>query len=145
MPRQLRSSYDAEDFVCAAIYELLSNPTGLPYRGPATLVLLAKRRMIDELRSPRARVTQLRVDLAERRPACPSIEAEADELRQQLVADAGPDRELVVDLRCQGFTTHEIAELTGIKLRTVQRMLKAFARTQQRSMPNPKGVDKASA
>lgn len=126
MPPQLRSSYDAEDFVQLAIVDLLTDPSAIEYRGPSSLILLAKRRMIDVIRSPRSRVTQLRADVAEVPPS-PSLELEAGELRESLVSRARPGHQLVVDLRCQGFTSTEIAELTGLGIRTVQRTLKAFA------------------
>jgi DNA-directed RNA polymerase specialized sigma24 family protein len=49
MPWALRSRYDAEDFVSEAIVDLMKNPTA--YTGRNTLILIARRRMIDAARS----------------------------------------------------------------------------------------------
>ena len=126
MPRSLRTKYDPEDFVGDALVELMNHPKLSVEASPALLILIAKRRMIDAARSPRSRVIPLEVDTID--PRAPvALEHEAREQRELMLGRAGdPKHRAVVDLRCQGYTLPEIAERTGVGLRTVQRFFKQF-------------------
>lgn len=124
----LRARFDAEDFVGDAIAELMVNPAGFVEKGPALLVVVARRRMIDAMRSPRSRLMPLEVDIVDQSPRAESV-CEAADLRDWMLNRAASlgERSLV-DLRCHGHTLPEIAVLTGRGLRTLQRRWKAFAR-----------------
>jgi DNA-directed RNA polymerase specialized sigma24 family protein len=131
MPCGLRGVYDPEDFVGDALVEMMANPARFVERGFAFLTLVAKRRMIDAARSPRSRLTRLDVDIIDRRPAA-ILEHEAAELREMILGRArDPGRRHVVDLRSRGHTVPEIAELTGVGLRTLQRFLKEFVEANE--------------
>jgi DNA-directed RNA polymerase specialized sigma24 family protein len=131
MPRGLRARYDPEDFVGDAIVELMTNRARFIEFGPDLLVLIAKRRMIDAARSPRSRVRPLDEDLIDRQPSV-ALEDDAAALRELMLHRAGnPGDRVVVDLRCQGHTLPEIAELTGRGLRTVQRFFKDFTEANE--------------
>ncbi len=131
MPYNLRAIYDPEDFVAEAIVELMSNPERLRARGLTILTLVAKRRMIDAARSPRSRATRLEVDIIDRQPPPVQVQ-EAAELRELMLERARDShRRNLVDLRCDGHTLPEIAELTGLGLRTLQRFFKAFTEANE--------------
>lgn len=122
MPSALRRSHDAEDFVQQAVAQLIGNP--IEYRGVSTLIALAKRRMIDATRRPRALV--LEIDPSDGGRAA-GQQCEADELQNRLLGRSRDSQERgLILLRCQGHTVAEIAELTGVGLRTVQRFFKHF-------------------
>ena len=126
MPSSLRTSYDPEDFVGDAIVELMDKPERLIEKGSALLIVVAKRRMIDAARSPRSRLTRLEIDIIDRQPAA-LLEHEAAELRERMLSRVDdPSGRKVVDLRCSGHTLPEIADLTGLGLRKVQRFWKRF-------------------
>jgi RNA polymerase sigma factor (sigma-70 family) len=126
MPASLRTTYDPEDFVGDAIVELIANPERFIEKGSALLILVAKRRMIDAARSPRSRLARLEVDIVDRQPPA-VLEHEAAELREVMLRRAeDPSGRSMVDLRCSGHTLPEIADLTGLGLRTVQRYWKRF-------------------
>jgi DNA-directed RNA polymerase specialized sigma24 family protein len=130
MPPGLRAAYDPEDFVGDAIIEVLANPAYSTQRGPALLIMIAKRRMIDVARSPRCRSMPLEVELTDRQPTV-ALAYEATELRECLLRRASdPKLHVAVNLRCQGYTSPEIAELTGQGIRTVQRDFKQFAKSK---------------
>jgi RNA polymerase sigma factor (sigma-70 family) len=131
MPASLRTTYDPEDFVGDAIVELMATPERLIEKGSTLLILVAKRRMIDAARSPRSRLTRLEVDIVDRQPP-PVLEHEAAELREVMLdrADDLYGRN-VVELRCSGHTLPEIAELTGLGLRKVQRFWKRFTEANE--------------
>jgi DNA-directed RNA polymerase specialized sigma24 family protein len=133
MPRGLRGGYDPEDFVCEAIVELMSYRSQLDRSALALLIVVARRRMIDVARSPRGRMTHGIIDVVDREPSLDAIQA-ANELQELLLrkADRPADR-TVVELRCQGYSLPEIARLTGIGLRTVQRFFKTFV---ERNLPS---------
>jgi RNA polymerase sigma factor (sigma-70 family) len=131
MPPSLRTTYDPEDFVGDAIVELMAHPDRFIEHGSALLILVAKRRMIDAVRSPRSRSGRLEVEIIDRQPP-PVLKQEAAELRAKIlgrVEDPG-DRE-VVDLRCRGHTLPEIADLTGLGLRKLQRFWKRFTEANE--------------
>jgi RNA polymerase sigma factor (sigma-70 family) len=118
--------YDPEDFVEDALVELMARPEQVIEKGPSLLTLIAKRRMIDAARSPRSRVLRLDVDIIDRQPSA-VLENEAAELREQMLDRASDPRErTVVDLRCNGYTLSEIAALTGLGVRQLQRFWKQF-------------------
>jgi DNA-directed RNA polymerase specialized sigma24 family protein len=131
MPPCLRAMYDPEDFVADAIVEVLKKPARFVEYGPGVIVLVAKRRMINALRSPRNRAARLDVDLMDRQPSV-ALRLEASELREFMI---GRTRDLadraMLALRCQGRTSIEIAELNGLGLRTVQRFFKEFAEANE--------------
>jgi DNA-directed RNA polymerase specialized sigma24 family protein len=131
MPASLRTTYDPEDFVGDALVELIANPERLIEKGSALLILVAKRRMIDAARSPRSRLTRLEVDVVDRQPPA-VLETEAAELREVMLRRADdPSARYLVDLRCDGHTLPEIADLTGLGLRTVQRFWKRFTEANE--------------
>jgi RNA polymerase sigma factor (sigma-70 family) len=131
MPSGLRGVYDPEDFVGDAIVEVMANPARFLERGSAFLTLVAKRRMIDAARSPRSRGTRLEVDIVDPQPAA-VLEQEAAELRELMLKRASdPTKRKVVDLRSRGHTVPEIAELTGMGLRTLQRFFKEFTEANE--------------
>ena len=131
MPRGLRARYDPEDFVGDAIVELMTNRARFVEFGPDLLVLIAKRRMIDAARSPRSRMMPLGDDVIDRQPSV-AMEEDAAVLRELMLGRAGNSGDrIVVDLRCQGHTLPEIAELTGQGLRTVQRFFKDFTEANE--------------
>jgi RNA polymerase sigma factor (sigma-70 family) len=133
MPPSLRTTYDPEDFVGDAIVELMANPERFNEKGSTLLILVAKRRMIDAARSPRSRSTRLEVDIVDRQPPA-VLEQEAAELRELMLGRADdPNGRNVVDLRCSGHTLPEIADLTGLGLRKVQRFWKRFTEANQPS------------
>jgi DNA-directed RNA polymerase specialized sigma24 family protein len=104
----------------------MAHPERIGSSGSATLILVAKRRMIDAVRSPRSRFMRLEVDIIDRQPP-PVLEQEAAELREMMLERAtDPRRRKLVDLRSRGHTLPEIAQLTGQQLRTVQRFFKEF-------------------
>ena len=126
MPPRLRTGYDAEDFVGDAIVELMTNAALADVESPALLIHIAKCRMVDAARSPRSRVLPLEVDAVDPQPAV-DLECEASEQLEILLGRAGGPRcRAVVDLRSQGYSLPEIAELTGVGLRTLQRFYKSF-------------------
>jgi DNA-directed RNA polymerase specialized sigma24 family protein len=131
MPYGLRAIYDPEDFVADAIVELMAHPERLSANRSTLLTLVAKRRMIDAARSPRSRFTRLEGDIIDRQPPA-VLEQEAAELREMMLGrEADSDRRNLVGLRCDGHTLPEIAELTGLGLRTLQRYFKAFAEANE--------------
>jgi RNA polymerase sigma factor (sigma-70 family) len=131
MPYGLRAIYDAEDFVADAIVELMTHPERVKKNGSALLILVAKRRMIDAARSPRCRLTRLDVDIVDRQPP-PVLEHEAAEFREMMIGRApDPDGRNLVDLRSRGHSLPEIAELTGLGLRTLQRFFKQFTEANE--------------
>jgi RNA polymerase sigma factor (sigma-70 family) len=126
MPRSLQATYDPEDFVGDAIVELMAKPDRFVGKGWVPLVLVARRRMIDAVRSPRSRLTRLETDIADRQPPA-ALEQEAAELRERMLGRVDdPSEQNMIKLRCSGHTLSEIAELTGVGLRTIQRFWKAF-------------------
>ena len=126
MPRCLRSMYDPEDFVDDAIVELMARPNQVIEKGPSLLTLIAKHRMIDAARSPRSRLMRLEGDIIDQRPSA-VLENEAAELRERMLGLAVDTRERnLVDLRSRGYTLPEIAVLTGLGVRQLQRIWKQF-------------------
>ncbi len=126
MPACLRSGFDPEDFVSDAVVELLQKPTRFSGRGPALLILVAKRRMIDAARSPGRRFSPFIKDPIDRQSSA-ELHHDAAELRERMLDRAGnASGRALVDLRCRGHTLAEIAERTGLGLRTVQRVFKKF-------------------
>jgi RNA polymerase sigma factor (sigma-70 family) len=128
MPKHLRRCFDAEDFVSDAIVDLLKQKLEFTGRGPTLLTLVAKRRMIDAARrhKPQYQTDGIEEDQFDYRP---SVEQElnAAELEQLILRRASSDRgRTILRLRCRGYTSQEIAQLTGIGLRDVQRFMKRF-------------------
>jgi DNA-directed RNA polymerase specialized sigma24 family protein len=131
MPCGLRARYDPEDFVDDAIVDLMSASTRFAEYNSNLLILIAKRRMIDAARSPRSRLIPLKVDVIDDRSSV-ALESEASDLRDWILGRVGDSSDrAVVDLRCQGHTLPEIAELTGQGLRTVQRFFKDFTEANE--------------
>jgi DNA-directed RNA polymerase specialized sigma24 family protein len=118
--------YDPEDFVDDAIVELMVHPEYLVDKGPSLLTLVAKRRMIDAARSPRSRLMRIEDDIIDQRPSA-VLENEAAELRERMLGRAVDIRErTVVELRSRGYTLPEIAQMTGLGVRQLQRVWKQF-------------------
>ena len=131
MPSGLRTIYDPEDFVADAIAELFARPDCFSARSSETLILVARRRMIDASRSPRSRTKRIEGDIID--PKGPAVlEHEAAELREiMLRRTADPGRRNLVELRFRGHTIPEIAQLTGLGLRKLQRFFKAFTEANE--------------
>lgn len=131
MPRSLRRTYDPEDFVLDAIVELMAKPDQLIEKGPSLLTLVARRRMIDAARSPRSRLMPLEVDIIDPQPSA-LLETDANELRETMLSRARDPREFnIVELRCRGHSLPEIAELTGVGVRQLQRFWKHFTEANE--------------
>jgi DNA-directed RNA polymerase specialized sigma24 family protein len=131
MPHNLRSGFDAEDFVGDALVDIMSTPARFAGYNRELLILVARRRMIDAARSPRSRVTALEVDVIDRNQS-DGLQHDGAELRELMIGratEAGYRTEL--GLRCDGYTLPEIAKLTGAGLRTVQRFFRGFARANE--------------
>jgi len=59
----------------------------------------------------------------------PSQYAMAEEVRERLTYEAGlieSDSALIIRLKSQNYTNHEVAEATGMNLRKIQRLLKSL-------------------
>lgn len=59
----------------------------------------------------------------------PSQYAMAEEVKEQLTQEAGlieGDSALIIRLKSQNYTNHEVAEATGINIRKIQRVLKSL-------------------
>ena len=59
----------------------------------------------------------------------PSQYAMAEEVRERLTHEAGlmeSDSALIIRLKCQNYTNHEVAKATGMNLRKIQRLLKSL-------------------
>ena len=59
----------------------------------------------------------------------PSQYAMAEEVRERLTYEAElieSDSALIIRLKCQNYTNHEVAEATGMNLRKIQRLLKSL-------------------
>lgn len=131
MPRRLRAGYDPEDFVADAIVDLLNKPAWFIEYGPELIVLVAKRRMIDAARSPRSRGAHLDIEVTDHQPSV-ALRLEALELRDFMLGRTeDPGDRAMVALRCQGHTSPEIAELSGVGVRMVQRFFKHFAEANE--------------
>jgi DNA-binding IclR family transcriptional regulator len=53
----------------------------------------------------------------------------AEEVRERLTHEAGlieSDSALIIRLKSQNYTNHEVAEATGMNLRKIQRLLKSL-------------------
>jgi DNA-directed RNA polymerase specialized sigma24 family protein len=126
MPQSLQATHAPEDFVGDAIVQLMAHPERFTVNVPATLILIAKRRMIDAARSPRNRSMRLEVDMIDRHPPA-ELEIEAAELLELMLGRARNSiARDVVHLRCCGHSLPEISELTGLGLRKLQRFWKGF-------------------
>jgi DNA-directed RNA polymerase specialized sigma24 family protein len=126
MPSKLQAVYDPEDFVGEAIVQLMAAPHRSTGAGAHALILIARRRMIDAARSPRSQMMRLEVDMIDPRPSA-AQEHEAADLRERLVGKASDRAErTVIELRCLGHSLPEIADLTGLGVRTLQRFWKQF-------------------
>jgi RNA polymerase sigma factor (sigma-70 family) len=125
LPATLKATHDAEDFVQQALCDLIGKP--IDYRGEKTLIVLARRRMIDAIRRPKQQplTDELVDDQADSSPSAAEQTGAAELLEQLLDRTDDSARELV-RLRADGHTPQEIALLTGRGLRTVQRFFKLF-------------------
>ncbi len=114
-----------------AIVELMANPARFIEKGSALLIFVAKRRKINAAKSPRRRLARLEVEIIDGQPPA-VLEQEAAELRDQMLERVDdPNVRKVVDLRCRGHTLPEIADLTGLGLRKVQRFWKRFTEANE--------------
>ena len=126
MPACLRAGFDPEDFVSDAVVELLQKGTRFSGRGPTLLIVVAKRRMIDAARSPGRRLSPFIKDLIDRQSSA-ELHHDAAELRERMLDRAGKRAaELARRSPLPRATLAEIAERTGLGLRTVQRVFKKF-------------------
>ena len=119
LPRGLRRAYDAHDFVADAVVELAEKHAEATM---ALVILVARRRIIDAMRSPRARVRPLEVDIEARRPLFCEME-----LRDQVDGRTrDPEHRAILWMICQGYTTVEVAKRSRFRIRTIQRILKGM-------------------
>lgn len=142
----MRSLYDSTDFVNDVFKSLVAKSNSFDFPTlddlKSFLIKAAKQKICDEYRRQHA----LKRDVKRNRrfssadpdqpaydpPALdptPSQFATAQEIRDQLLASSsGVDRE-VIELKAQDYSNLEVAECTGLNLRTVQRILKRIVET----------------
>jgi DNA-directed RNA polymerase specialized sigma24 family protein len=132
LPAGLKSSQDGEDFVQLAICELLRQP--VDYRGPKTLIMIAKCRMIDAIRAQyrKGKPLELEDEPIDTR-ASHQDQAEAAELLERLASEGGAEAREMIRLRADGWTNPEIAERSGTGLRSVQRFFRGLAGLRPRA------------
>ncbi|MHB8397310.1 MAG: RNA polymerase sigma factor [Candidatus Limnocylindrales bacterium] len=125
MLAHLRRSHDGADFVSDALVSLATQP-GVSYHGMNTLICIARRKMIDAARRPRAAPFPAGLD---RPDGAPSVESElegAEALDNLLSKAATTVQRRAVCLLSEGYDTAEIASEIGVGRRQLQRFLRQF-------------------
>jgi RNA polymerase sigma-70 factor (ECF subfamily) len=142
LDRPLRSLYDSTDFASDVMKSLAANLDRLDFPSinslMAFLAQAAEQKVIDEYR----RRHTLKRDIKRERSLTseegtdsqpivltspeptPSQFAQADEVREQLLAGQDATERAVIEFKQQGYSNSEIAEKTGWNIRKVQRFLK---------------------
>jgi RNA polymerase sigma factor (sigma-70 family) len=143
LDRPMRSLYDSTDFANDVMKSLAANADRLDFPSIQSLMAFlaqaAEQKVIDEYRR---RHTLKRDINRERHLAAGSDEgnagpsflaghdptasqvAQADEVRERLMAGQDDSERSVIELKQQGYSNAEIAEQTGWNIRKVQRFLK---------------------
>lgn len=154
LDRPLRSLYDSTDFASDVMKSLMANLDRLDFpsmdRLMSFLAQVAEQKVIDEYRRrhtlkrdvsrERALVTDDGTDLrplvlASADPT-PSQVAQADEVRERLLAGQEEPERVVIELKMQNYSNAEIAVKTGWNLRRVQRFFEKLQETLWRSGEN---------
>ncbi len=141
LSQPMRSLYDSSDFVNDVFKSLVAKSNSFDFPTlddlKSFLIKAAKQKICDEYRRQHTlkrdvkrnrRLGSADIDDAGYDPPAldptPSQFAAAHEIRDQLLAGStGVDRE-VIELKSQDYSNVEVAECTGLNLRTVQRILK---------------------
>jgi RNA polymerase sigma factor (sigma-70 family) len=150
----LRSLYDSTDFASDVMKSLMANLDRLDFPSMDSLMSflaqVAEQKVIDEYRRrhtlkrdvsrERSLVTDDGTDLrplvlASADPT-PSQVAQADEVRERLLAGQEEPERVVIELKMQNYSNAEIAVKTGWHLRRVQRFFEKLQETLWRSGEN---------
>jgi DNA-directed RNA polymerase specialized sigma24 family protein len=125
MPRRRCTIHDADDWVMDAIAELVADDRA----SLALVVWVARRRMIDYLRSPRSRPQAMPDDDPPSRNPSVDLQYDAAELRSNLLDPRCHwEERMMVEWRLDGYSSPEIARMSGIRLRTVERFFRWYSR-----------------
>lgn len=154
LDRPLRSLYDSTDFASDVMKSLMANLDRLDFPSMdclmSFLAQVAEQKVIDEYRRrhtlkrdvsrERALVTDDGTDLRQLVLASadptPSQVAQADEVRERLLAGQEEPARVVIELKMQNYSNAEIAVKTGWHLRRVQRFFEKLQETLWRSGEN---------
>jgi RNA polymerase sigma factor (sigma-70 family) len=142
LDRPLRSLYDSTDFASDVMKSLAANLDRLDFPSihslMAFLAQAAEQKVIDEYRRrhtlkrdikrERARVDEdgsgaREIAVVSSEPTASQL-AQADEVRDQLLAGQDEAERKIIELRQLGYSNTEIAQQTGWNIRKVQRFLK---------------------
>lgn len=146
MNRRLRSIYDTGDFTSEIWKTLMVRLPSLQINDEAAfmgfMTHVAWQKIIDMSRKQTSRKRDSNRDVSIYDPhmerhsfdpkshePTPSQYAMAEEIRQELTRESEAvdgDCALIMKLKSQDYTNHEVAEATGMNLRKVQRLLKQF-------------------
>ena len=154
LDRPMRSLYDSTDFASDVMKSLMANLDRLDFPSMdclmSFLAQVAEQKVIDEYRRrhtlkrdvsrERALVTDDGTDLrplvlASADPT-PSQVAQADEVRERLLAGQEEPERVIIELKLQNYSNAEIAVKTGWNLRRVQRFFEKLQETLWRSGEN---------
>ena len=154
LDRPLRSLYDSTDFASDVMKSLMANLDRLDFPSMdclmSFLAQVAEQKVIDEYRRrhtlkrdvsrERALVTDVGTDLrplvlASADPT-PSQVAQADEVRERLLAGQEEPERVIIELKLQNYSNAEIAVKTGWNLRRVQRFFEKLQDTLWRPGEN---------
>ncbi len=151
LDRPLRSLYDSTDFASDVMKSLAANLDRLDFPSidslMAFLAQVAEQKVIDEYRrrhSLKRDVTRERAliadDDADLKPLAlasaeptPSQVAQADEVRERLLAGKRAAERAVIELKLQDYSNVEISQKVGWNVRQIQRFFKKLHQTLQRS------------
>jgi RNA polymerase sigma factor (sigma-70 family) len=142
LDRPLRSLYDSTDFASDVMKSLAANLDRLDFPSISSLMAFlaqaAEQKVIDEYRRRHTLKRDIKrersltseegtdiqpIVLTSAEPT-PSQFAQADEVREQLLAGQDATERAVIELKHQGYSNSEIAEKTGWNIRKVQRFFK---------------------
>ncbi|MBV8316089.1 MAG: sigma-70 family RNA polymerase sigma factor [Planctomycetaceae bacterium] len=154
LDRPMRSLYDSTDFASDVMKSLMANLDRLDFPSMdclmSFLAQVAEQKVIDEYRRrhtlkrdvsrERALVTDDGTDLsplvlASADPT-PSQVAQADEVRERLLAGQEEPERVIIELKLQNYSNAEIAVKTGWNLRRVQRFFEKLQDTLWRPGEN---------
>jgi RNA polymerase sigma factor (sigma-70 family) len=141
LDRSMRSVFDSTDFASDVMKSLAANLNQLSFPSIeslfAFLAHVAEQKVIDEYRRrhtlKRDCTRERRLSMADPEVASvqlPSAEPTAsqvavkNELQQRLLSGQDDTERKIIDLKRQGYTTADIADMTGWNIRRVQRFLK---------------------
>jgi RNA polymerase sigma-70 factor (ECF subfamily) len=151
LDRPLRSLYDSTDFASDVMKSLAANLDRLDFPSISSLMAFlaqaAEQKVIDEYRRrhtlkrdiKRERSltseegTDIQPIILKSAEPTPSEFAQADEVREQLLAGQDATERAVIELKQHGYSNSEIAEKTGWNIRKVQRFFKDL----HESLENP--------